>query len=411
MQEAAQRGHARGEGSRVPRQVAGAVSLRRLPAFHQAQRAQQPADSACASRVRAHQQSSSATTVYLTAGSRATVSWRCVHTSRALRALPLEQRWRAACCVLRNAAPQVLQPQRNQRASSLLQRRLRDAAAGVQQVRRRSLQHRSEHAHRKWFHVLKDIGGVAPRPLSSAWCDETSSARAASVACARHGRCISGVCCCATAPSDDRAPLLRTHARKRSGVRAQWTAATPRPSPRQLSTKRRLPRHHGAGSRSLRALAARSGSRYQRGCFRAASAARHRNGAAGCAAPHAAWPWPDERPPACARHERAADGATRAASVLSICCVCLRLRGAAVGEADAATVFATGWTQRRALRRLDATARPAPQLGHMHPEFSKIMMDTASWLRYAFQVRPLSRCCGAPPSCCGALGRASRAVT
>ena len=28
-----------------------------------------------------------------------------------------------------------------------------------------------------------------------------------------------------------------------------------------------------------------------------------------------------------------------------------------------------------------------PMLGHMHPEFSKILSDAGDWMRYAFQVR------------------------
>ena len=29
-----------------------------------------------------------------------------------------------------------------------------------------------------------------------------------------------------------------------------------------------------------------------------------------------------------------------------------------------------------------------PMLGHMHPEFSKILSDAGDWMRYAFQVSP-----------------------
>jgi hypothetical protein len=32
-----------------------------------------------------------------------------------------------------------------------------------------------------------------------------------------------------------------------------------------------------------------------------------------------------------------------------------------------------------------------PMLGHMHPEFGKILSDAGDWMRYAFQARPVAR--------------------
>jgi hypothetical protein len=32
-----------------------------------------------------------------------------------------------------------------------------------------------------------------------------------------------------------------------------------------------------------------------------------------------------------------------------------------------------------------------PMLGHMHPEFGKILSDAGDWMRYAFQARALTR--------------------
>jgi hypothetical protein len=32
-----------------------------------------------------------------------------------------------------------------------------------------------------------------------------------------------------------------------------------------------------------------------------------------------------------------------------------------------------------------------PMLGHMHPEFSKILSDAGDWMRYAFQARSHTR--------------------